>query len=131
MSMHEQTNKPTLIPPYGGKLIDLLVRGDERQELIDHAGRLPFVQLSTRSLCDLELLATGGFSPLDRFMGQADYQRVMHEMRLSNGTLFPIPLTLTAGRKTLAHSGDRLALRDARNNIVAVMQIEEVFEWDR
>ncbi len=55
-----------LIPPYGGKLVDLVVYGEERDDLVRKANALPSVQLSPRSLCDLELLATGAFSPLDR-----------------------------------------------------------------
>ena len=119
-----------IITPYGGRLVDLLAHGDQRQALIQLAASLPSIQLSTRALCDLELLATGAFSPLDRFMGQADYQRVLHEMRLSNGVVFPIPITLTVDSKALPPGADRLALRDARNNLLGVMQIEELFEWD-
>ena len=86
--------KATLIEPYGGKLINLLVPEAELSELKTYAGHLPSIQLSDRSLCDLEMLATGAFSPLDRFMGEADYQRVMDEMRLANGYVFPMPITL-------------------------------------
>ena len=63
-------------------------------------------------------------------MGQADYERVMHEMRLANGTLFPIPITLTVDRDVLSTGVDRVALRDSRNNLLAVMDIEDVFTWD-
>ena len=73
--MTENTKKSKLITPYGGKLINLLVAGDEREELIERSKRLPSVQISARSLCDLELLATGAFSPLDRFMGKTDYEQ--------------------------------------------------------
>ena len=83
-----------LIEPYGGKLVDLLVYGEEREELVEKATGLPSIQLSPRSLCDLELLATGGYSPLDRFMGETDYVRVLNEMRMTDGTVFPIPVTL-------------------------------------
>jgi hypothetical protein len=58
-----------LISPYGGELIDLVVSGEERDELLEKSSRLPSVQISQRALCDLELLATGAYSPLDRFMG--------------------------------------------------------------
>ena len=125
--------KPTsveLITPYGGRLIQLLAPDNERRQLIELAGQLPSVQISARAQCDLELLATGGFSPLDRFMGLADYQSVLHTMRLSNGMLFPIPITLTVGKAALASGASRLALRDARNNLLAVMDLEEVFDWD-
>ena len=77
----------TLITPYGGKLVDLFLRPATRD-------LLPSIQISERSRCDLELLATGGFSPLDHFMSHADYDRVLDEMRLANGMLFPIPITL-------------------------------------
>jgi sulfate adenylyltransferase len=124
------SSKSRLIAPYGGQLTDLVVSDDEREALFSEANRLPSLQLTSRSLCDLELLANGGFSPLDRFMGQADYQRVLQEMRLADGTLFPMPITLTADPAKLPAIGSRIALRDARNNLLAVMDIEEVFEWD-
>ncbi|MCJ7583324.1 MAG: bifunctional sulfate adenylyltransferase/adenylylsulfate kinase [Anaerolineales bacterium] len=120
-----------LIPPYGGEaLVDLLATGDARQELIAQANYLPSIQISARALCDLELLATGGFSPLDRFMGKADYERVMNEMRLVNGVLFPLPITLTADEQSLKSAGDRIVLRDASNNIIAIMELEETSLWD-
>ncbi|KPV47929.1 adenylyltransferase, partial [Kouleothrix aurantiaca] len=124
------TDQNTLITPYGGALVNLLVAGDERAALIAEAGHLPTLQLSARALCDLELIATGGFSPLDRFMGQADYERVLGEMRLADGTLFPLPITLTAKRDAIPSGTRRLALRDARNNLLAVMDLDEVFAWD-
>src|SRR5947199_8122259 len=74
-----------LITPFGGKLIDLLVPAEAAEETRLYAGRLPSIQISERSACDLELLATGAFSPLDRFVGQADYERILGEMRLANG----------------------------------------------
>ena len=80
-----------LISPYGGQLIDLFVK-EPADELRDYAGRLHSVQLSERQVCDLELLATGAFSPLDRFMGQADHASVLHDLRLTNGNLFPISI---------------------------------------
>jgi sulfate adenylyltransferase len=83
-----------------------------------------------RNLCDLELLATGGFSPLDRFMGKADYERVLHELRLSDGTLFPLPITLTADPKELPTVGEDIVLRNANNDVIAVMTLDEVYHWD-
>ena len=89
------THQTHLITPYGGQLIDLLVPSTEVAILREHASHLPSLQLSRRAVCDLEMLAVGAFSPLDRFMGQADYQQVLDKMRLSNGILFPMPITLT------------------------------------
>ena len=117
----------SLIAPYGGKLIDLVVSGAEREALMAEATRYPSLQITDRNLCDLELLAVGGFSPLDRFMSKADYQRVLTEMRLADGALFSIPVTLTISKEDLPTREEWITLRDARNYIVAVMRIEEVF----
>ena len=109
----------TLIQPYGGTLVDLL------QPATRH---LPprSLQISERSRCDLELLATGGFSPLDRFMSRDDYNRVLDEMRLADGTLWPIPITLPVSEDFAI--GEEITLRGPRNEILAVMTIEEVFD---
>ena len=123
--------KAKLITPYGGKtLVNLVVNGKEREELITRAAQLPSIKITMRNLCDLELIATGGFSPLDRFMGKADYERVLHEMRLADGTLFPLPITLTADPKELPTVGEEIVLRNANNDLIAVMTIEEIFHWD-
>jgi sulfate adenylyltransferase len=118
------------IQPYGGKLVDLRVSGQERAALLEQVVQLPSIQISARAVCDLELLAVGGFSPLERFMGQADYERVLNEMRLRDGTLFPLPITLPVAEEQLKGITDRLVLRDARNNMLAVMDLEEVYAWD-
>ncbi len=123
-------NDELLIPPYGGKLVNLLVPEEEHAALSAQANRYPDIQLSNRALRDLELLAVGGFSPLDRFMGKADYQRVLTEMRLADGTLFPIPITLTIAKEDLPTRSEWITLRDSHNYLVAVMRIEEVFTWD-
>jgi sulfate adenylyltransferase len=104
--------------------------GAEREELREQANHYPTIQISDRSLHDLELLAVGGYSPLDRFMGKADYQRVLTEMRLADGTLFPMPITLTINKEDLPTSSEWVAIRDSRLNLIAVMKMEEVFTWD-
>ena len=96
-----------------------------------YAGRLPSIQISERSACDLELLATGAFSPLDRFMGQADYGMVLAEMRLGSGHLFPIPVTLPVDPDAALHLGSDITLRNSKNEILAVLTVEEIYEWDR
>ncbi len=125
-----KSSKVKLIEPYGGKLVNLVVPDAEREAMMEEAGRYPMFQISDRNLCDLELLAVGGFSPLDRFMGKADYQRVLTEMRLADGTLFPIPITLTINKEDLPTRAEGLTLCDSRNYVIAVMKIEEVFRWD-
>ena len=123
-------SKAKLIAPYGGKLVNLVVEGKERDELLARASELPSIKITTRNLCDLELLATDGFSPLTTFMGKADYERVLHEMRLVDGTLWPLPITLTADPKELPAVGEELVLRNANNDVIAVMTLEEIYHWD-
>jgi sulfate adenylyltransferase len=128
--MTNQENNSKLISPYGGELINLVVEGEERDQLLEKSNRLPSVQISARSLSDIELLATGAYSPLSRFMGKADYERVLTEMRLSDGLLFPIPITLPVDEKDLPSWSEQITLSDSRNNTIAVMKIEEVFHYD-
>jgi sulfate adenylyltransferase len=117
-----------LITPYGGTLVSLVAEGEEKSELARRAAELFSLQLTRRTLCDLELLATGAFSPLDRFMGKADAERVAAEMRLAGGTLFPIPITLQADQID-GIAGKEIALRTPKNNLVGWMKVEEVYEW--
>ena len=119
-----------LIAPYGGSLVDLMVSAEARDEVKARVSQLPSVQLSERSVCDLELLATGAFSPLDRFMGQADHQRVLDEMRLSNGQIFSLPLPLPVDASPVLHLDCDIALRDTKNDLLAVMTIEEIYAWE-
>ncbi|OGO75689.1 MAG: sulfate adenylyltransferase, partial [Chloroflexi bacterium RIFOXYC12_FULL_59_14] len=122
--------KAKLIPPYGGKLVNLVVEGKEREDLLARASKLPSIKITMRNLCDLELIASGGFSPLTTFMGKADYERVLHEMRLADGTLWPLPITLTADPKELPSVGEDIVLRNANNDVIAIMQLDEVYHWD-
>jgi len=123
--------KPSsLISPYGDELVNLLVPPAAVDDLKAYASHLPSLQLSERSICDLELLTTGGFSPLSRFMNRDDHQRVLEEMRLTSGHLFPIPVTLPVDPGTAIHLDQDVALRNAKNDLLAIMTIEEVYEWD-
>ena len=130
MSIFEWGNVQKLVTPYGGALVNLIVSDPERKELLEKAGSLSSIQLSERSICDLELLATGAFSPVNRFMGEQDYRSVLRNMRLSDGTLFPIPITLPLPQESSVTGGDEIALRNAKNDLLAVMKVEEVYEWD-
>lgn len=120
-----------LIPPYGGRLVNLLVDADQREELKAEAGRLPSLQVSERVVCDLELLAVGAFSPLDRFMGRDDFERVLEEMRLAGGAVFPIPVTLPVDRDAPVALDRSIALRNAKNELLGILDVEEIYEWDR
>jgi sulfate adenylyltransferase len=103
-----------LITPFGGRLVDLVADDDERPPLLERAKRLPRVPLSLRAQYDLEMLAVGAFSPLDRFMARDDYESVLYEMHLQDGTVFPIPLALT----------------DERGTILALLEVEEIYPHD-
>jgi sulfate adenylyltransferase len=126
----KQMTTSGLIPPYGGQLVNLLASPEERDELKTYAGHLPSLKLTERQMCDLELLAVGGFSPLDRFMDRADHQRVLDEMRLADGHLFPIPVTLSVDPMPEMRVGQEIALRSPKNELLAVMKIEDMYEWD-
>ena len=121
-----------LIEPYGGKLVDLMVPEEAVDEALKYASDLPSIRLSERSVCDLELLAVGAFSPLDRFMSEADHQSVLDNMRLTNGYIFPIPIPLPIDEeeKAAIEIGQDIALRSPRNELLAIMTIEEIYEWD-
>jgi sulfate adenylyltransferase len=121
---------PELVSPYGGSLVNLLAEPDVLHELTAYAASLPSLQLSDRSVCDLELLATGAFSPLDRFMGKTDYETVLTDMRLASGHVFPIPLTLPLNHGAEIELDHDVALRDSKNELLAVMTVEEIFAWD-
>lgn len=119
-----------LISPYGGELVDLLAEPDSRKELIGLAASLPAIQLSSRSQFDLELLATGAFSPLRRFMGSEDYRSVLETMRLTDGTLFPIPICLPVNDDVSVRPGSEVALRGMKFELLAYMKVDEVYEWN-
>jgi len=115
------------------EIVNLLVTNEEeKKELFERIKYLKSIQLSKRSMLDLELLATGAFSPLDRFMGEEDYKSVVESMRLKNGTVFPIPITLPVEREFIKElkEGEWIVLRDLKNVPLAVMRVEEIYKWD-
>src|SRR5215204_1315247 len=120
----------TLVEPYCGDLVNLSAGPYSAEELKSRATRLPSVRLTERQSCDLELLSTGAFSPLDKFMGAEAYRSVVGEMRLDGGTLFPIPVTLSVDAGPGIRHDAEVALRDSRNELLALMRIEEIYEWD-
>lgn len=119
--------------PHGGVLRPLLVDPADADELRRLSRTWPSRDLTPRQLCDAELLLNGGFSPLPGFMCRSDYESVCRTMRLGNGTLWPIPVTLDVSEevaRTLA-VGSLLALRDAEGVLIAAMDVEEVWQPDR
>jgi sulfate adenylyltransferase len=126
--MKTETN---LISPYGGKLVDLLVPTETREEQIEYANRLPSIRLTPRNLGDFELLATGAFSPLKTFMNRADFECATETMRLADGLLFPIPVSLPIEHFEGLKLDAEIALRDEKNDLLAVLTVEEIYEWSR
>jgi sulfate adenylyltransferase len=120
-----------LIEPFGGKLVNLMVEPDEYKAVEERANTLPSIQLSQRSTCDLEIMATGGFSPVRQFMGREDFESVIDTARLADSQLFPIPITLPVVEAEVLHLDAEIALRDSRNRILGIMHIAEIYEWDR
>src|SRR5690349_6845831 len=112
------------IQPHGGTLIDLYVPEGARTAARRRASALPGWDLTPRQTCDLDLLMCGAFSPLTGFMSEADYARVRDEMRLADGTLWPMPITLDVpvelAAKAVAAGG--LALRDAEGVTLAILE---------
>ncbi len=122
-----------LIAPHGGTLVNLVADEDQAHAMKLASRDWPSWDLTARQLCDLELVLTGGFSPLHGFMTEADYTSVVNEMRLSDGTLWPMPITLDVTEEVASslEAGDTLALRDAEGVLIAAMRVEDVYQPDR
>ncbi|HJU81646.1 MAG TPA: bifunctional sulfate adenylyltransferase/adenylylsulfate kinase [Acidimicrobiia bacterium] len=118
--------------PHGGTLVDLLASSDRQAELRELSRDWASWDLTPRQLCDVELLVTGGFSPLEGFMRKTDYERVCADMRLETGTLWPMPITLDISEEAAAglSVGDRIALRDPEGVMLATMRIEDLWRPD-
>jgi ATP sulfurylase/adenylyl-sulfate kinase len=121
------------IAPHGGRLINRLVTGAERDTLLDRARSLPKIQLDERAQSDVEMIAVGAFSPLRGFLGQADYRAVVDSMRLTNGIPWSIPISLQVSRAQAdsLKEGGEVALIDERNTILAVLALAERYQPNR
>ncbi|MGG6269800.1 sulfate adenylyltransferase [Leptolyngbya sp. AN03gr2] len=121
------------IAPHGGQLINRIVTGTQREELLSKADFLPRVQLDERAVSDLQLIAIGGFSPLTGFMGKADYDRVVEEMHLANGLPWAIPITLSVTEEVAAplQEGSLVRLDDSTGRYIGVLQLSEKYTYDK
>ncbi|MCL5256321.1 MAG: sulfate adenylyltransferase [Chloroflexi bacterium] len=104
-----------------------------KADLLEQAGHFHRLQLNAREFSDLEMIATGAMSPLEGFMGKADYSKVVDEMHLANGLPWTIPITLSTSKVELGgvREGQAVALTNESQEIVAVMQVEEIFTYDK
>jgi sulfate adenylyltransferase len=124
-------------PPHGGVLKDLLLRdAPKHDQLAAEAEKLPAVVLTERQLCDLELILNGGFSPLEGFMNEKDYNGVVKDLRLADGALFSMPICLDIGKKIIdarnIKPGARITLRDFRDDRnLAILTVDDVYKPDK
>jgi sulfate adenylyltransferase len=119
--------------PHGGELKDLYLAPEAAAEARRNSRGLKSWDLSERQLCDLELLLNGAFSPLEGFLCRADYERVLAEMRLASGVLWPMPITLdvTPAFADGVEVGETVGLRDREGVLVATMTVEDKFRPDK
>lgn len=123
----------SLITPHGGKLIDREVRGAEREALLRAAAILPSVTVNARAEADLELIAIGALSPLEGFLGEADYLSVRDNRRLANGLVWSIPITLsaTADERARLNVGQDVTLKTRAGQVIAVLHLAEIYSYDK
>lgn len=133
MTFSSNANVPTYtIAPHGGRLVNRMLRGEMRQAVRERAQQLFKLELNPMNLSDLELIAGGAMSPLTGFMGQADYESVVGEMRLSNGLVWPIPVTLAVAEDTAVSIQLDQEIALCENGVVlAIMEVAEKFEYDK
>jgi sulfate adenylyltransferase len=122
-----------LIAPHGGKLVDLQASPSRVAELKAALVGMPSWDLTDRQMCDLELLMNGAFSPLEGFLGKADYESVRDDMRLKSGELWPMPITLDVPEAFAANlaPGKQVALRNVEGTPLAVLTITDLWTPDR
>ena len=116
-----------LVPPHGGRLVD---RVNVSEQTLAHAA---VIHLTERQQCDLEMIAIGAMSPLEGFMGEADYHAVCDHMTLSDGTLWPMPITCATDDATADRvgPGDRVALNDDSGRLLGYLAVSEKYRQDK
>ena len=126
-----QMNQPST--PLAGVLVDRLLAADRRAAAIQEAKTLPHITLSPLSISDVELLAIGAFTPLTGFLKHADYERVVSELHLVDGTVWSMPITLPVDREFAASIklGQHVALQEPDGHLLAIVTVEEKFDYDK
>lgn len=124
---------PEGIPPHGGQLVNRIATPEQKEVFLSKAEFLPRVQLDQRAVSDLEMIAIGGFSPLTGFMNQQDYDRVVAEMRLANGTVWSIPITLSVSEEVAASlTEDGLVrLDNPEGRFIGVLELSQKYRYDK
>lgn len=122
---------PGLIQPHGGKLVNRVVDAGRAAELTKEAATLPRINLTAKQSCDLELIANGGYSPLEGFMGSDDFRSVCTSMKLANGQVWSIPILLSVAKEQVPAIGKRVALYAPNGVLQGVMTVKESFLHDK
>ena len=127
------TQHPNGIPAHGGHLINRIATSEERQEFIEKAERLPKIELDKRALSDLEMIAIGGFSPLNGFMEKDDYESVVVDMRLKNGLPWSIPVTLSVSEEVAdsIKEGSWVRLDSTSGEFIGVLELTQKFHYNK
>jgi len=122
-----------MIPPHGGKLVERVLKGAQREEALERVKCLPALEIDEELISDVENIATGVFSPLEGFMGRPDFRNVLREMRLSNDLPWTIPIVLDASGQEARKfkEGEEVALTNAGGRPVAILHLEEKYEYDK
>ncbi|WP_442602752.1 sulfate adenylyltransferase [Paenibacillus sp. KN14-4R] len=124
----------TTIAPHGGVLMNRVVKDEEREELLHYASSLRSIPINAWALSDLDLIGVGAFSPLDGFMQEADYISVVNHMRLANGTVWSIPITLGLDEEVITslREGEELALiGDLDGLIYGILEVRSIYQADQ
>lgn len=121
------------IAPHGGQLVNRIATPEQKQVFLSKADFLPRVQLDERAVSDLQMIAIGGFSPLTGFMNQEDYNGVVAQMRLANGTVWSIPVTLSVGEQVAASlkEGDLVRLDNPAGQYIGVLELTQKYHYDK
>ncbi len=122
-----------MIQPHGGRLVERILKGEQKNKILDGAAGLPFVKLDAESVSDVENIATGVFSPLEGFMGKEDFRHVLKQMRLSSDLPWTIPIVLDVGTEEAAKLkvGGQVLLRNEKDEPAAVLHLEEKYAYDK
>ncbi|MEH1968992.1 sulfate adenylyltransferase [Nostoc sp.] len=127
------SHNPDAIAPHGGQLVNRIATSEQRAEFLSKADFLPRVQLDDRAVSDLEMIAIGAFSPLTGFMNQEDYDRTVTEMRLANGLVWSIPITLSVSEEVASplQEGGLIRLDNSRGEFIGVLQLTQKYHYDK
>jgi sulfate adenylyltransferase len=128
-----EKRRPRVIRPHGGKLVERLLEGEKKSDILDRARSLPSIKLDQESVSDVENIAQGVFSPLEGFMGRADFHHVLNHMRLSSDLPWTIPIVLDAEKEQADRlkPGSDVVLLNESGEAAAVLHLEEKFGYDK